>query len=311
MSEQNHDTPILARFTGARGKELIVESLKVQKTILGNTEAAEELAARGNLTFFQEGEFLAVEDHWSNDIIFILAGRARIEIAGSKVAERIAGQHVGEMALIEPAQPRSASVVAMETAVGLIVSEEDFTVVATRHPDMWRQLAKDIAERLRQRKKFVRPSNLVSKMFVACASESLPVAKAIKAHFAPKEVVVEIWTDSVFKPSLGTMESLESKLTSTDFTVAVFSADDKVESRGRESVAPRDNAIFELGLFAGELGRKRSFFAVPNGIDVKIPSDLAGITSVRYNIVGGCQDAVDIIEACEQIEERISTLGPR
>jgi len=89
----------------------------------------------------------------------------------------------------------------MEPSVGLVVSEEDFTAVASHQPVMWRQLAKEIAERLRQRRKFIRPSNPVPLMFVACASESLPVAKAIQTYFEEREVVVELWIDSVFKPS--------------------------------------------------------------------------------------------------------------
>jgi predicted nucleotide-binding protein len=199
----------------------------------------------------------------------------------------------------------------MLPTVGLSVSEEDFAAVAAHHPDMWRQIAKEISDRLRQRNKFIRPSNAVPLIFIACASESLPIAEAIKAYFADREVILEIWTDNVFKPSMGTMESLEAKLTSADFTIAIFSADDRVESRGTEKFAPRDNTVFELGLFAGAIGRKRSFFAVPkNSVDVKIPSDLAGITSLRFSPPTEESDRPDVLEACELIEERISTLGP-
>lgn len=303
------EAEIFGRFAGGRGKDLIVDALKDQKTILGNAAAAEELCARGNLVCFHEGEPLALEGDWSNGIIFILAGKAKITISGFKVAERTAGQHVGEMALIDPSQPRSASAIALEPTAALIVAEEDFVAVAAHHPDMWRQIAKEIADRLRQRKKFIRPSNPVPFMFIACAAESLPVAKAIQAHFEAGEVVVEIWTDGVFKPSQATMESLEAKLASADFTVAVFSADDKVESRGQERVAPRDNTVFELGLFSGAIGRDRSFFAVQKSEDIKIPSDLAGITSLRFLWQEGSEP--DAKEACIQIEKRISELGPR
>ncbi|PWE48781.1 hypothetical protein DEM26_16990 [Thioclava sp. NG1] len=303
------EAEVFGRFSGIRGKALIVDALKDQKTILGNAAAAEELMARGNLEFFREREILTSEGDWSNVIIFILAGKVQITITGFKVAERSAGQHVGEMALIDPSQPRSASAIALEPTAALIVSEEDFVAVAAHHPDMWRQIAKEIADRLRQRKKFIRASNPVPFMFVACAAESLPVAKAIQAYFEAREVVVEIWTDGVFKPSQSTMESLEAKLASADFTVAVFSADDKVESRGEEKVAPRDNTVFELGLFAGAIGRARSFFAVQKAENIKIPSDLAGITSLRFHWHEGAEP--DISDVCTQIEERVSELGPR
>jgi CRP/FNR family cyclic AMP-dependent transcriptional regulator len=303
---------IFQRFSSDRGEALIIEALKDQKIILGNEAAAEELCARGKLTFFREGDFLATEDSWENSIVFILAGSAQITITGFKVAERRAGQHIGEMALIDPSQPRSASVKALEPTVGLIISEEDFSAVAAHHPDIWRQIAKEVAQRLRQRKKFIRPSNPVPFIFIACASESLSVAEAIRDYFEGKgEVVAEVWTDDVFKPSKGTMESLEEKLETSDFAVAIFSADDKVESRGEEKVAPRDNTVFELGLFGGAIGRERSFFALERDVDMKIPSDLAGITSLRFSrpVEAGGGPAVE--EACLQIEARIRALGPR
>lgn len=309
----DHTEPaIFERFSGKRGEKLIIEALKEQRIVLGNEDAAEELCARGKPICFPEGDFLAMEDRWENDIVFILAGRVQITITGFKVAERQAGQHVGEMALIDPSQPRSASVIAMEPTVGLVVSEEDFSAVASHHPDMWRQIAKELAQRLRQRRKFIRPSNPVPFLFIACASESLSVAEAIRDYFkSGKEVVVEIWTDSVFKPSKGTMESLEGKLESSDFSVAIFSADDKVESRGEEKSAPRDNTVFELGLFGGAIGRERSFFAVEKDADVKVPSDLAGITSLRFSRPTEDGGSPDVAEACAQIEERIQALGPR
>ena len=312
MSDDQTEPEIFQRFSSERGEKLIVEALKAQRIVLGNEEAAEELSARGKLSFFQKGEFLAMEDHWENDLVFILAGSAQITITGFKVAERNAGHHIGEMALIDPSQPRSASVIAMEPTVGLVVSEEDFSAVATHHPDMWRQIAKEVAQRLRQRKKFIRPSNPAPFLFIACASESLAVAEAIQAYFeSDKGVVAEIWTDNAFKPSKGTMESLEGKLQTSDFAVALFSADDKVKSRGQEKFAPRDNTVFELGLFAGAIGRERSFFAVEKSTDVKVPSDLAGITSLRFAGPTEVDAAPDVAEACAQIEERISALGPR
>lgn len=311
MSSEAPDPAVFARFAGDRGKALIVETLKDQKAIRGDLAAAEDLAARGQLHLYRRGEVMIAADDWSNAIFFILAGRVEISISGFKVAERRAGQHIGEMELIDPSQPRSASALVMEPTVALEVSEEDFVVVGSRHPDMWRQIARELADRLRERNKFIRPTNATPRMFVACAAESLPVAKAIQRHFQDSDLVVEIWADGVFKPSRGTMESLEAKLGSADFSVAIFSADDKVQSRGQEKVAPRDNTVFELGLFAGAIGRDRSFFAVPKGIDLKIPSDLAGITSLRYGLPAGEGAEPEIAEACAQIEERVMALGPR
>ena len=42
------------------------------------------------------------------------------------------------------------------------------------------------------------------------------------------------------------------------------------------------DALFELGLFMGHLGRERTFVVHPSGESVKIPSDLAGLTTAPY-----------------------------
>src|ERR687892_694732 len=45
--------------------------------------------------------------------------------------------------------------------------------------------------------------------------------------------------------------------------------------------SPRDNVVFEAGLFGGALGIRRTFILHAHG--TKLPSDLLGLTSVRYD----------------------------
>jgi hypothetical protein len=45
--------------------------------------------------------------------------------------------------------------------------------------------------------------------------------------------------------------------------------------------SPRDNVVFEAGLFGGALGMRRTFILHANG--AKLPTDLLGLTSVRYD----------------------------
>ena len=56
-----------------------------------------------------------------------------------------------------------------------------------------------------------------------------------------------------------------------------------IESRKKKQAAPRDNVIFELGLFMGALGRERTFIVKPRHVDIKIPSDLLGVTFIEYS----------------------------
>lgn len=63
-----------------------------------------------------------------------------------------------------------------------------------------------------------------------------------------------------------------------DFAVMVFGPDDHVVSKKGVFDVPRDNVVFELGLFMGQFGMRRAFFVVPTGEQqVKISSDLAGL----------------------------------
>src|SRR5262249_15869555 len=45
--------------------------------------------------------------------------------------------------------------------------------------------------------------------------------------------------------------------------------------------SPRDNVVFEAGLFGGALGIRRTFILHADG--AKLPTDLLGLTSIRYD----------------------------
>jgi hypothetical protein len=73
-----------------------------------------------------------------------------------------------------------------------------------------------------------------------------------------------------------------------DFAAFVFARDDwtgvgVTESSALESAqaSPRDNVVFEAGLFGGVLGMHRTFILHAKG--AKLPSDLLGLTCVRYD----------------------------
>jgi hypothetical protein len=97
---------------------------------------------------------------------------------------------------------------------------------------------------------------------------------------------VEPWT-TVFNPGTSTLERLVELTREVDFAAFVFAQDDWTTESPSESVAsgagqasPRDNVVFEAGLFGGALGMHRTFILHANG--AKLPTDLLGLTSVRY-----------------------------
>jgi dolichyl-phosphate-mannose--protein O-mannosyl transferase len=62
----------------------------------------------------------------------------------------------------------------------------------------------------------------------------------------------------------------------------VATPDDLSLSRGKIDATPRDNILFELGLFIGRLGRNRTFLVCNHDHPVKLPSDLNGWTRATY-----------------------------
>src|SRR4051812_43404691 len=93
---------------------------------------------------------------------------------------------------------------------------------------------------------------------------------------------VEPWT-TTFNPGRSTLDRLVELSQDVDFAAFVFSQDDWTSTDATESgqASPRDNVVFEAGLFGGALGMRRTFILHAHGS--KLPSDLLGLTSVRYD----------------------------
>lgn len=118
-------------------------------------------------------------------------------------------------------------------------------------------------------------------VFVGSSSESRRLAQAIQNNLS-NAAHVQLWTQAVFQPSDSFLEGLLNECQSADFAVMVLSPDDITKSRNIVEASPRDNIIFEAGLFMGALGRKRVFLLVPKNSSIKKPSDLSGITMLEY-----------------------------
>ena len=88
---------------------------------------------------------------------------------------------------------------------------------------------------------------------------------------------------SIFKAGMTTIENLEEIVEREQIMASVFiySEDDKTWFRGEIQNVPRDNVVFEHGLFTGILGRKKAI-TIKVG-NVKIPSDLHGLTCIDYS----------------------------
>jgi hypothetical protein len=113
-------------------------------------------------------------------------------------------------------------------------------------------------------------------------------AKVVQALTRGLEDVaqVEPWTTS-FNPGTTTLERLLELTREVDFAAFVFAHDDWTtnsppasDPSGSGQASPRDNVVFEAGLFGAALGMRRTFILHATGS--KLPTDLLGLTCVRY-----------------------------
>ncbi len=305
---------ILARFRGANGGRRLADALRLQHLVADEETLAAALANAARLVVFEPGSPKNVvirQGALDSDIYLIVSGRLSVEVNGRAVAFRTAGQHVGEMALIDPRTHRSATVVATEPSVLARITEPNFTKLAKKYPQLWRRLAIELADRLRQRSRFHTPPNESPRVFIGSSVENLPIAQQIQTGLAHDPMLVQVWTDGVFRAAAGTMDNLFRAVSGSDFAVLVLAPQDTVISRKKKSYAPRDNCVFELGLFMGALGGDRVFIVRQRGVKIKMPTDLLGITPAEYTAGDTATLAARIAPVCAEVRQAVQRLGPK
>ncbi len=294
------------RFEGKNADQLI-EALKDQ-TFVGHDDAiANAVAAAGELMEFRPGEKLIVQGATDNDLFCLIAGEVAILVNGANIANRKAGQCVGEMAAIEPSLPRSATVTAIEPVLALKLASQDFRTIGKSHGQIWLPLAKDLAKRLYQRNTTIAPANASPKLFIISSSEARSIAHAIRAGLE-HDVFSTVWDQGVFFAGGYPLEALEKQVAESDFALAIAEPDDIVDSRGVRAPTLRDNVLFELGLFMGKLSRHRSILVHPKIKDLKLPSDLQGLTLVSY-AVDDAPLADRLAPVCDEVRAAVRRLG--
>src|SRR5439155_14152316 len=113
-------------------------------------------------------------------------------------------------------------------------------------------------------------------IFIGSSSEDYKVAEKV-AGLLSDIAECKLWKD-VFELKESNYDNLASQIALYDYAILIATTrtPDKIISREVSFDSPRDNVLFELGLFAGGLGKKKVFFIVEEGL--KIPSDLSGIS---------------------------------
>jgi len=147
-------------------------------------------------------------------------------------------------------------------------------------------------------------------IFIGSSSEGAPIAYAIQENLEDLGDVY-VWTQGVFELGNSYLDSLIKELDKVDFAILVLTEDDITISRNQETVSPRDNVLFELGLFIGRLGKERSFFVYDTEKNIKIPSDLSGISGAGYKLQQSGNLVPSLGAACNKIRTAVLKAGLR
>jgi Predicted nucleotide-binding protein containing TIR-like domain len=146
-------------------------------------------------------------------------------------------------------------------------------------------------------------------VFIGSSSEGLEFARAAR-YLLTQDAEITIWNEGFFGLGNTFIETLITALPRFDFAILVLTPDDLMNSRELEAFGPRDNVIFELGLFMGRLGRSRTFILHQLNERLKIPTDLSGVTTATYEWPREDRNYKSAVgAACDSIREVIRDLG--
>src|SRR6476659_8052860 len=144
------------------------------------------------------------------------------------------------------------------------------------------------------------------RIFLGSSGEQAKLLRAL-ARGLSEVADVEPWT-TTFNPGRSTLDRLVELSQEVDFAAFVFAQDDwtTIDASQSGQASPRDNVVFEAGLFGGALGIRRTFILHANGS--KLPSDLLGLTSVRYD---PATSPAEIRSINQKLRKAIETEGRR
>lgn len=147
-------------------------------------------------------------------------------------------------------------------------------------------------------------------VFVGSSSEGRDIAYAMQT-LLDDECQVEVWDQGLFVLTRSTLESLVRSLDKFDFAILILTPDDNRVSRDATATTPRDNVLFEAGLFMGALGLDRVFLVTSRTDPPTLPSDLAGVTVATYRPHHPRNPEAELGVVRYSIARRIKQLGVR
>lgn len=141
------------------------------------------------------------------------------------------------------------------------------------------------------------------KIIIFSSSESIQLATSIQSLLYYKKYLVELWTNNFFSISKSYISNFEAMKFKYDFAIVICSSDDAVIGRKNKYFIPRDNILLELGMCISAFSLEKVIIIQDD--KVKMPSDLEGIESIKYNLTNISEINSVASMICAKIEENI------
>ena len=145
-------------------------------------------------------------------------------------------------------------------------------------------------------------------LFIGSSVEQKFLAEAVQSSLS-YDCHPFIWTQGVFGPSQYPLESLDAALSKADFAVLVCAPEDQLTMRGETHSTVRDNVLFELGFCIGKLGRDRTFLIGPRNANLRLPTDLGGLSPETYDTAQLGNPEAAVGSACSKFKSAMRRLG--
>ncbi|HLK63275.1 MAG TPA: nucleotide-binding protein [Bryobacteraceae bacterium] len=147
------------------------------------------------------------------------------------------------------------------------------------------------------------------RIFIGSSGDARNYAAAIHSLLM-RMAECTVWTEGVFGLSESILQELMHHLHDSDFGVFVFAPDDTAEIKGEFLTVPRDNVVYEAGLFSGYLTPQRCFVVIPLERKVHLPTDLLGMTVGFYEDQRRDRKFKSAVASfCSDVEDQIKRQG--
>jgi prolyl-tRNA editing enzyme YbaK/EbsC (Cys-tRNA(Pro) deacylase) len=150
------------------------------------------------------------------------------------------------------------------------------------------------------------------RIFVGSSTEAVNVDRHIRAILENLHADVIGWREA-FRAGDHPLDVLLETARSVDGALLIATPDDRGFLRGQEQLTPRDNVLFELGIFLSQLGKHRAAVVLApstNGDAARLPSDLHGITVLLFEPDKPANNESRLKDWMDRVREHPSVIYP-